>query len=332
MKGTPLLLLKKTAIPAYLAVLLAAGGCFPSYVGKMMPKYKATGYKIGGKYFIHKNPRPGDYAVYKIYGRSRFEGTGLTVDYAWEGTRRVSIGNIKDGTIEIHETDRAEKVEVLEKKGFMQATIVKPEFQRFLLLDMEGNILKAKSNGGMSNWPMRDVPLAQPGEEGYINQQSLKKNLVINVPVGSFKTLPYWHQVRQATEVGNVLTDTKADAVTYIMTYVNDDVKFRTVSANAIILIGFATKMSPVEYVSLFVDVYSAPLLANPADSVKDFIRMSPRDFAKSTAIEKSMAWTINFSHDMNTSYYYYLVEQGERGLHTQLGGNDLHGPAGEEA
>jgi hypothetical protein len=134
----------------------------------MMPQYKEKGMAIGGTYLLHKNPKEMDYAKYKLFGRSRFEGTALTIEYVWEATRTIRITSGSDKGFVIYENDHVDNMKVIEKKGLMQVTVIKPEFERELHVDKEGNILKVRSNFGMGNQSMRKVKIAKPDEDGQL--------------------------------------------------------------------------------------------------------------------------------------------------------------------
>ncbi len=83
--------MKKSSLflsPVLILPLLFSTSCI---IAKMMPKYEERGMAIGGTYLLHKDAKRMDYAKYKVVGRSRLEGTGVTVEYIWEATRRITI-------------------------------------------------------------------------------------------------------------------------------------------------------------------------------------------------------------------------------------------------
>lgn len=281
-------------------------------IARLMPKYEERGMAIGGTYLLHKNAKRLDYAKYKVIGRSRMEGTGVTVDYIWEATRTITItGDNSDGFL-IQEYDVLDSQKVIEESGIMQVTVIPPAFRREVHIDREGNINKVLSNSGMSNWQMREIPPAKEGEEGFIKYQYKKDKIKNSTPAGDFITVPAWFETHSSVEFGNVLSMQKADSVVTTVQYVNDDVKFKTVSANISIHSGFGTTLSPVEYVSLVTSsLTGAGVFTTPAVSVKEMIESGFSSLLKSTAESAGKAFDIKMAHVMDTTIYIYLIEQG---------------------
>ncbi len=304
--------MKKRTIVILSALCITSLFLTSCIVAKMMPKYEEKGMAIGGKYLLHKNPERLDYAKYKVVGRSRLEGTGVTVDHIWEATRTITItGDNSDGFL-IQEYDVLDYHKVIEKSGIMQVTVIPPAFRREVHIDREGNLKKVLSNFGMSNWQMREIPMAKEGEEGFISYNYDKKKVPISTPAGDYSTVPAWFETRSSVEFGNVLSTQKSDTVVTTIQYVNDDVKFKTVSANISIHSGFDSTLSPVEYVSLVTSSLSGVgVFATPAISVKEMIESGFSSVLKATAESKGKAFDIKMAHAMDTTMYIYLIEQG---------------------
>jgi hypothetical protein len=297
------------AVPALVLPLIFFTSCI---IAKMMPKYEKKGMAIGGTYLLHKDAKRLDYAKYKVLGRSRLEGTGVTIEYIWEATRRITITKADNEGFLIQEYDVLDSLKEIERGGIMQVTIIPPEFRREVHIDRDGNLKKVLSNFGMSNWQMREIPPAKEGEEGFIKYQYKKDKIKNSTPAGDFITVPAWFETRSSVEFGNVLSMQKADTVVTTIQYVNDDVKFKTVSASMSIHSGFGTTLSPVEYVSLVTWALSgAGVFAAPAVSAKEMIESGFSSLLKSTAESKGKAFDINMAHTMDTTIYIYLIEQG---------------------
>ncbi len=286
--------------------------CISCIIAKMMPKYEEKGMAIGGAYLLHKDPKRLDYAKYKVIGRSRLEGTGVTIEYIWEATRRITITKADSEGFLIQEYDVIDSLKEIERGGVMQVTIVPPAFRREVHLDREGNIKNVLSNFGMSNWQMREIPPAKEGEEGFIKYQYKKEKIKNSTPAGDFMTVPAWFETRSSVEFGNVLSMQKADTVVATIQYVSDDVKFKTVSSSVSIHSGFGTTLSPVEYVSLVTwSLSGAGVFSTPAISAKEMIESGFSSLLKNTAESKAKSFDINLAHAMDTTMYIYLIEQG---------------------
>ena len=281
-------------------------------IAKMMPKYEERGMAIGGTYLLHKDAKRMDYAKYKVIGRSRLEGTGVTVEYIWEATRRITITRADSEGFLIQEYDVIDSLKEIERGGIMQVTIIPPAFRREVHIDREGNLKKVLSNFGMSNWQMREIPPAKEGEEGFIKYQYKNEKIKNSTPAGDFVTVPAWFETHSSVEFGNVLSMQKSDTVVTTIQYVNDDVKFKTVSSSMSIHSGFGTTLSPVEYVSLVTwSLTGAGVFTSPVVSAKDMIESGFSSLLKSTAESKGKAFDIKMGHTMDTTMYIYLIEQG---------------------
>jgi hypothetical protein len=279
---------------------------------KMMPKYEEKGMAIGGTYLLHKDAKRFDYAVYKVLGRSRLEGTGVRIEYIWEATRRITITKENSEGFLIQEYDVIDSLKEIERGGIMQVTIIPPAFRREVHIDRDGNLKKVLSNFGMSNWPMREIPAAKEGEEGFIKYQYKKEKIKNSTPSGDYITVPAWFETHSSVEFGNVLSMQNAKTVVTTIQYVNDDVKFKTVSSSMSVHTDYGSTLSPVEYVSLVtLSLSGAGVFATPAVSAKEMIEGGFSSILKSTAESKGKALDINMAHVMDTTMYIYLVEHG---------------------
>ncbi len=198
--------------------VLSGLSCLPS----IMPEQK--GHKFGGKYILHDNPQVGDYAVYKLYGRAIHRGAAHA-DIYWESYRTYCIIDIKNGEIEIAELEHIKKQKA-ENVSWHASVVLIPE-QRVIYTDMEGNIKRAYFTNTF-NGALYKVPIAQPGEEGFIRWNTIPTQVKIYSTSGKeYISQPVWFKKRTTMTGGVSFYDINSDFSIYTVKYLNDRLKFK---------------------------------------------------------------------------------------------------------
>lgn len=299
-------------------IFIILNGCSFSKMMREARKYNA----IGGKYLVHKNPKSGDYASYKMYGLIRWRGT-VDADISFEGSKVIQITKIENGKIYITENEIIRNVKVLKMKaGLMRPSVRVIPLLRRIVTDMDGNILIAYSNLRLG-YVLTKVDIAKPGDNNFVVWSSVNKAVDMRLYTGrKVETQPVWSKKKKKMESGALHFSQKADFNIFKINYVNPDIKFQTVMSTERILGKTSASLAWDEFVTNMVSMLSyTKLFSEPKKLIQKFIREKLTDFLLSSADEdkkeqvqediSNSGLTSTFSMSMTSSIGYYLVSQG---------------------
>ncbi len=263
-----------------ISCMLFLSGCGISKMMKQSQSFNA----IGGKYLLHKNPKQGDFARYRILGMLRWRGT-VDADISFEGEKVYWIEKIENGEIFIKENEVIKKYKVLKmKSGFMRPTVrMIPEIRR-LVLDMDGNVKRAYSNFRLG-YVITKAPLAVPGEDAFITWQSIDRNVKVTLSDGKvLDTSPVWYKKKSELQTGVLHVSQEAKYNTFEIHYNSPDVKFLTTMSTMMVVGKHSSTLSWDKFLSNTLMILShTNLFTNPAVALKKYVSENLGDFINSS-------------------------------------------------
>lgn len=286
-------------------------GCL---VGTLIPDVKQEGWKVGGVYPLHGNPRVGDFAEYHAVGRMVVGGT-VELDYYWEGTKTVDIMYIGDGAIQIQEyitTDR------LVRKGGSRLMQVSPAppVTRWIKTDMDGQIIEMLVNGVKQR-------IAAKGENGYMEYMQMGETVPVEVEGGKFTASPAYCQAKRGYSIRSCLVNQNNFYDEISIRYLSDSAMFRTSIEQMVISGKFDSTVSTSRMAQLVVmSLTLTPFFSNPSSLITGAAKGNLKDYLLNYALpgKKDVAekvvknlMDITTNSPLNNSGVFYLRRQGNR-------------------
>lgn len=298
----------------YLPILLFVSMITGCLVGTLIPDVKQEGWKVGGIYLLHKNPRAGDFAEYHIVGRTVMGGT-LELNYYWEGTRTISIVSVSNGVIEIAEYLTTDKLK-REGGSSLMSVSPSPPVYRTYKTDMDGKIIEAYENG-------RKLQVAERGENGFMEYREMGQAVPVEIETGKYTARPAYCQAKRGYSVRSCLVNQNNKWEEISIKYTSDDAMFRTVIEQMVVIGKFDSAVSTSKMAQLVVmSLTLTPFFTNPASLVTGVGKGNLRDYLlkaalpgkqdAAEAVAKNLL-DITTNTPLNNSGVFYLKRQGNR-------------------
>ncbi len=294
-----------------LVIVSMATGCLK---GTLIPDVKQEGWKVGGIYLLHNNPKSGDFAVYHIVGRTVVGGT-VKLDYYWEGTKTVDILIISNGIIHIREyytTDR------LKREGGSRLMQVSPSppVARDIKTTLDGLIIEMMVNGVRQQ-------IAARGENGFMEFSELGDSIPVEVDAGKFTARPSYCKAKRGYSVKSCLVNQNNFYDEISIKYLTEGAMFRTVIEQMVVTGKLDTTVSTSKMAQLVVTSLTfTPFFTNPASlitgaskgNLKDYLIKSVLPGKKDVAekVTKNLM-DITTNSPFSNSGVAYLKTQGNR-------------------
>ncbi|MBN2039147.1 MAG: hypothetical protein JW864_03840 [Spirochaetes bacterium] len=177
---------------------------------------------VGGEALVHKNPKIGDYAVYKIFQKF----TVGKSDIIQQMIAKNEIISIKNGIIGIRYSSIPVK-DISEYRHVSQFDAADNIIESFI--NSKGMIIDTY----MIVKQMRvhaKFKKASPGEPGYIKYNKINKHLQMKTDAGTFSVQPVWYNTqevnRTASEIEGTQVDIEHHGTRNSISYINPKIKF----------------------------------------------------------------------------------------------------------
>ncbi|HOP28520.1 MAG TPA: hypothetical protein P5120_03720 [Spirochaetota bacterium] len=312
-------MLIKQIAPVIISILIIIpSGCIPNYY-KDVDKFLAT----GGKYLIHKNPEAGDYAVYKITGKVRYNQRPET--FIFEKERTVSILKIENNEIFISEDEKVTSVKnadtgaqyPLNSYSWVGLT------PRRIVTDMDGFIRRSYI---LIQRGFYRLPALEEGDKGFIKWNKIDTKVPVSLASGrKISASPLWYEKTANLNVSASYIGVNADSNTYEINYTNDGVKFLTTLSHVMIVSKVGITQDWGQYSLLVIRMLSCtPVFSAPGDMADSFIKTDSISFAKSSVLPEKREilssilksinlTTTNEASAGNASMFCYLLKEGNK-------------------
>ena len=263
----------------FIAMLILISGCVAFDQIRQVEKFFA----IGGKYLLHDNPRAGDYALYKLYGKMKFPDS--PDEYFYEKDKLVSIQKIVNGEVFIREDEVIRSVKNLTPGGSVVnqfgARLSYPAPRR-IVTDMKGVIKRIHT---IQSYQFKTLPIAVPGDDGYMTWTPVEKKVPVSLSSGSYSTQPVWFKKASQMSAGSPLVQVSMAQNTLETNYINPEIKFLTTMNLSTMVTKVGVNLSWSELALMVVNSLTATgIFSSPAMHVHDFARQGMSGFLKSAA------------------------------------------------
>lgn len=245
--------------------------------------------KVGGRIFLHANPKKGDYVVYKTYGFSKnkikIEGSVMSdslvnsmmpEEIFTYGTLRYEIIDIKDENIFIRQTNQ------FSSSVNTQITQTLIEFE----VDKTGlQIRRTILEAPYLNEPIT-VEAVKPGEEGFV-ETSQDKNPIktkISTSIGDFVTTPIYAVQQLKSSSDDINGKSESITNTNAIVFNNPNVKFQTVFIQGSSTSSITAEASKELKLLLKTLNSTATYFANPSSGAKSIFDMGLKGYVQSEA------------------------------------------------
>ncbi len=300
----------KRYIPVFLMLLMVTGCC----MGTIIPEVKQEGWKVGGIYLLHDNPKAGDFAEYRIIGRTVVGGT-VEVNCYWEGKKIVDIYSVNNGTILVREYYTTDRV-VKEGGSSLMQVSPSPPITRYITMKPDGRITGINDNGVKKQ-------IALKGENGYMEYNDLGKSTVAEVDAGKFTVRPAYSRAKRGYSVKSLFVNQNNIYDEISIKYVSDRAMFRTVMEQMLISGKMNTAVRTSEMAQMvFTSLTFTPFFTNPASLITGPAKGNLKEYitgsvvpGKKEAAEKVTRnlLDITVNSPFSNSGVAYLVKQGNR-------------------
>jgi hypothetical protein len=298
----------------YCTVLLFIPMLTACLKGTLIPDVKQEGWKTGGIYLLHGNPKAGDFAEYHVVGRSVVGGT-VELDYYWEGTKTVDIVAINNDIITIREYYTTDRLKRDGGSRLMQVS-ASPPVLRDIITTPDGRIIEMTVNGVKQQ-------IAVKGENGYMEFSELGHSIPVEVDAGKYTARPSFCQARRGYSIKSCLVNQNNIYDEISIRYLADGAMFRTVIEQMLVTGKLDTTVSTSKMAQLVsMSLTFTPFFANPASlitgagkgNLKDYLLRSVLPEKKEAAeIVTNNLMDITTKSPFSNSGVAYLKTQGNR-------------------
>jgi hypothetical protein len=264
-------MLIKQISPVIISILIIiTSGCIPNYY-KDVDKFLAT----GGKYLIHKNPEAGDYAVYKITGKVRYNQRPET--FIFEKERTVSILKIENNETSVKNAETGAQYP-LNSYSWVGLT------PRRIVTDMDGFIRRSYI---LIQRGFYRLPALEEGDKGFIKWNKIDAKVPVSLASGKkISASPLWYEKTAEFNVSASYIGVNADTNTYEINYINDGVNFLTTLSHVMTVSKVGITQDWGQYSLLFIQMLSCtPVFSAPGNMANSFIKTDSISFAKSSVL-----------------------------------------------
>ncbi len=302
-------------------VFLFTNGCISAMIRAQVKKLK-----VGGRIFLHKNPKVGDFAIFDSFSESN-----LQIDVGGNPLAKSIAGSLVPTKIITKGTAKYEITKILDQSIIIRLI---NEFQSSAqsgtirqVVDYEVDKTGLQLRTTIIEGPYISEPITvesvKPGETGFIEIYSDKKDPTFKIvtPAGSFKASPVYAIQNIDVSVSNVAGKGTGNTGTNSIIFLNPNVKFQMVYNQGFVSSDFSSELSGEMKIFLKVLNSVPDFFLNPAAGTKSILEIGLKEYVGKNIVKNTVKSKLdeifgdiekmNTKGNLTANAYFILREEG---------------------